>query len=506
VLYFNRNIENLMNTRHIIAVDQGTTSCRALVVSHGGEIKAVAQQEFRQIFPKPGWVEHDPEEISRVQMQMITEAMNRAGITSQEVEAIGITNQRETTVVWDRQTGKPLYNAIVWQDKRTADLCEEIKDQGWAEAINKRTGLVVDSYFSATKVMWILRQVPGARELAEKGQLAMGTIDTWLIWKMTGGNQHITDYSNASRTMLYNIYDLQWDEWILDRLQIPRAMLPAVKPSSYDFGHYEIDGVKIPIRGVAGDQQAALFGQQCLEPGQAKNTYGTGCFMLMQTGSKASPSHNGLLTTIAWGLDDQVYYALEGSVFIAGAAIQWLRDGLKLFEHASDSEDLALQAKADYDVYVVPAFAGLGAPYWDMYARGAIFGLTRDTTSAEITRATIDSLAYQTRDILQAMESDSGIRLDLLNVDGGATSNNYLMQFQADILGVPVVRPRVTETTAMGAAYLAGLHTGFWSRDEIARIRQIDRQFDPGMSDEQREARYQGWQKAVKRTLGWLKD
>lgn len=495
-----------MSNKYIVAVDQGTTSCRALVISHNGDIKAVAQQEFTQIFPHPGWVEHDAEEISQVQMEMVIEAMAKAGTTSHDIEAIGITNQRETTVVWNRSTGQPLYNAIVWQDKRTSDICEEIKEQGWADEITRRTGLVVDSYFSATKIMWILKHVPGARELAMQGQLAMGTIDTWLIWKMTGGNQHITDYSNASRTMLYNIYNLQWDEWILDRLQIPRSMLPAVKPSSFDFGHCEIDGVKIPIRGVAGDQQAALFGQQCLEPGMAKNTYGTGCFMLMQTGEKASPSKNGLLTTIAWGLDGKVYYALEGSVFIAGAAIQWLRDGVKLFEKAADSEALALQAKADYDVYVVPAFAGLGAPYWDMYARGAIFGLTRDTTAAEITRATIDSLAYQTKDILQAMESDSGISLDRLNVDGGATANNYLMQFQADILGVPVVRPKVTETTAMGAAYLAGLHTGYWSKEEIARVRQIDRQFDPQMEAAQRESMYRGWKKAVKRTLGWMKD
>ena len=495
-----------MSNKYILAIDQGTTSCRALVVAHSGEIVATAQQEFTQIFPKPGWVEHDPEEIVNVQMQMVRDALAKAGISSHEVEAIGITNQRETTVVWDKSNGKPVYNAIVWQDKRTADLCEQIKSKGWADEFKHRTGLVVDSYFSATKVMWILDHVPGARDLAVRGQLAMGTIDTWLIWKMTGGNQHITDYSNASRTMLYNIYGLDWDEWIIDRLAIPRSMLPAVKPSSFDFGHYEIDGVKIPIRGVAGDQQAALFGQQCLEPGMAKNTYGTGCFMLMQTGERAATSNNGLLTTIAWGLDDKVCYALEGSVFIAGAAIQWLRDGLHFFQSASESENRALQATAGHGVYVVPAFAGLGAPYWDMYARGAIFGLTRDTTSAEITQATLDSLAYQTKDILEAMQSDSGIKLDLLNVDGGATSNNYLMQFQADILGVPVVRPKVTETTAMGAAYLAGLHTRFWSKEQIAEVRTIDRQFVPQMSEQQRIEYYKGWKKAVKRTLGWMKD
>jgi glycerol kinase len=495
-----------MSNKYILALDQGTTSCRVLVVAHSGDIVATAQQEFTQIFPKPGWVEHDAEEIVRVQLQMVRDAMTQAGITSHQVEAIGITNQRETTVVWDKSTGKPIYNAIVWQDKRTANLCEQIKTKGWADELNRRTGLVVDSYFSATKVMWILEHVPGARKLANAGQLAMGTVDTWLIWKMTKGNQHITDYSNASRTMLYNIYELEWDEWILDRLEIPRSMLPAVKPSSFDFGHFEIDEVKIPIRGVAGDQQAALFGQQCLDPGMAKNTYGTGCFMLMQTGEKASASNNGLLTTIAWGLDGKVFYALEGSVFIAGAAIQWLRDGLQFFQSAAESEGSALGAVADHGVYVVPAFAGLGAPYWDMYARGAIFGLTRDTTSAEITRATLDSLAYQTKDILEAMQSDSGIKLDQLHVDGGATTNNYLMQFQADILGVPVVRPKVTETTAMGAAYLAGLHTGFWSKEEIAKVRAIDREFLPQMAEQQRIDYYKGWKKAVKRTLGWMKD
>lgn len=495
-----------MSEKFIISIDQGTTSCRALIIDHAGTIRAVAQQEFTQIFPEPGWVEHDPEEISEVQLRMVRNAMREAGVNSTQIDSIGITNQRETTVVWDKNTGKPLYNAIVWQDKRTAAICEEIKAKGWGEMISGKTGLVVDSYFSASKLIWILRHVPGAKELASQGQLAMGTIDTWLIWKMTGGNQHITDYSNASRTMLYNIFKLEWDQEILDVLEIPRSLLPAVKPSSFDFGHYELDGVKIPIRGVAGDQQAALFGQQCLEPGMAKNTYGTGCFMLMQTGETAARSRNGLLTTIAWGLDGKVQYALEGSVFIAGAAIQWLRDGLQLFQTASESEALAGRAKPDHGVYMVPAFAGMGAPYWDMYARGAIFGLTRDTTKAEITRATLESLAYQTRDILTAMEHDSGIALDQLNVDGGATANTYLMQFQADILGVPVIRPRVTETTAMGAAYLAGLDTGFWTKEQISQIREIERAFDPGMGEEERNRRYQGWQKAVKRTLGWLQD
>ena len=492
--------------KYVVAIDQGTTSCRALVIAANGDIISIAQEEFTQIFPQPGWVEHDPMEIIEVQQRMIKLAVEKARITSDQIDSIGITNQRETTVVWNKENGKPIHNAIVWQDKRTADICEQIKAKGWSEELNRKTGLVVDSYFSATKIMWILDHVDGARSLAESGQLAMGTMDTWLIWNLTGGNQFITDYSNASRTMLFNIHDLRWDDWILERLNIPRSMLPAAKPSSYDFGHFELDGIKIPIRGVAGDQQAALFGQQCLEPGSAKNTYGTGCFMLMQTGEKASQSRNGLLTTIAWGLNDKVYYALEGSVFIAGAAVQWLRDGLKLFSQASESEQLAQSAQQDHGIFVVPAFSGLGAPYWDMYARGAIFGLTRDAGIPEITRATLDSLAYQTKDILQAMQSDSGITLDQLNVDGGATNNNYLMQFQADILNVPVIRPKVTETTAMGAAYLAGLHTGFWTLDDISKIRKIDRSFTPTMDEQSRRALYAGWQKAVKRTSGWLTD
>ncbi|NND31200.1 MAG: glycerol kinase GlpK, partial [Saprospiraceae bacterium] len=375
--------------KYVVAVDQGTTSCRALVIAANGDIVSTAQEEFTQIFPKPGWVEHDAEEIVSVQERMIREAVDKARITSDQIDSVGITNQRETTVVWNKETGKPVYNAIVWQDKRTAHICEQIKSNGWSEEINVKTGLVVDSYFSATKIMWILEHVEGARALADKGLLAMGTMDTWLIHNLTGGNQFVTDYSNASRTMLYNIYELEWDEWILDQLQIPRSMLPAVKPSSYDFGHYELDGIKIPIRGVAGDQQAALFGQQCLTPGMAKNTYGTGCFMLMQTGEEAAHSKNGLLTTIAWGLNGKVYYALEGSVFIAGAAVQWLRDGLKLFAQASESEQLAQTAQQDHGIFVVPAFSGLGAPYWDMYARGAIFGLTRDAGIPEITRATL---------------------------------------------------------------------------------------------------------------------
>ncbi len=495
-----------MSSQYILALDQGTTSCRTLLFNESGQIEATSQQEFTQFFPKPGWVEHDPEEIWSVQLDMIRKVLQQSGISATQVSGIGLTNQRETTVVWNKKTGKPLYNAIVWQDKRTAHICEKIKAEGWEDEIRSRTGLVVDSYFSATKVMWILDNVTGARELARSGELAFGTIDTWLIWKMTGGNQFVTDYSNASRTMLYNIHNLEWDQWILDNLDIPRSMLPASKPSSFDFGHFEINEVKIPIRGVAGDQQAALFGQQCLDPGEAKNTYGTGCFMLMQTGEEASISKNGLLTTIAWGIDDKVYYALEGSVFIAGAAVQWLRDGLKVIDDAAQSETLANQVDKDHDVYVVPAFAGLGAPYWDMYARGAIFGLTRDTGRAELVQATLHSLAYQTRDILEAMQGDSGIVLEGLNVDGGATANNYLMQFQADILGTDVVRPAVTETTAMGAAFLAGLSTGFWTKDELSRVRIVDRVFSPGITDEKREELYRGWKKAINRTKGWIEE
>ena len=495
-----------MNEQFILSIDQGTTSCRALLIDHAGTIQAVAQQEFTQIFPRPGWVEHDAEEILTTQLKMMQDVMSQAGITPAQIAGIGITNQRETTVIWDRRTGKPIYNAIVWQDKRTADICEEIKTAGWEKEIRDKTGLVIDSYFSATKVMWCLRQVEGAAELAAAGHLAMGTIDSWLIWHLTDGQSHVTDYSNASRTMLYNIYNLSWDEDLCKKLQIPMQMLPEVRPSSGIFGHYRMQDTNIPIAGVAGDQQAALFGQQCLTPGSAKNTYGTGCFMLMQTGETAAKSQNGLLTTIAWGKDDKVYYALEGSVFIAGAAVQWLRDGLKLFDDAAKSEALAQGANPDHGVYMVPAFAGLGAPYWDMYARGAIFGLTRDSGQAEITAATLHSLAYQTRDILEAMQQDSGIQLDQLNVDGGATANNYLMQFQADILNVEVARPTVTETTAMGAAYLAGLAVEFWTSEEIAQVRAIDRTFQPGMEEDKRQRLYSGWQKAVERTKGWSKD
>ncbi len=489
--------------KYVLAIDQGTTSCRALLVNHGGEIVNVAQEEFTQIFPKPGWVEHDPKEILEKQLKMIKEVISIDQVSAHDITSIGITNQRETTVVWDKDSGDPIYNAIVWQDKRTAPICEDIKKQGWDKAVREDTGLVVDSYFSATKIMWILNQVEGAREKAEDGKLICGTIDTWLIWNMTGGEAFVTDYSNASRTMIYNINNLDWDRNLCQNFRIPMSMLPEVKPSSYVYGHYQMEGHSIPIAGVAGDQQAALFGQQCIQPGMAKNTYGTGCFMLMQTGENPSKSENGLLTTIAWGKDEKVFYALEGSVFIAGAAIQWLRDGLQIIEHAADSEQLAQKAIDQHGVYVVPAFAGLGAPYWDMYARGAIFGLTRDTGRAEITQATLHSLAYQTRDILEAMQQDSGIQLDRLNVDGGATSNNYLMQFQADILNVPVERPVITETTAMGAAFLAGLATGFWSDDQVGKVRKVDRSFNPEMDSSLRNKYYDGWRKAVSRAQKW---
>ncbi|MDH3649994.1 MAG: glycerol kinase GlpK [Saprospiraceae bacterium] len=495
-----------MGEKYVLALDQGTTSCRALLVNHEGAITGVAQKEFSQIFPKPGWVEHDPQEILDVQMQMVKEVLESNAVDAANINSIGITNQRETTVVWDKETGKAIYNAIVWQDKRTASICEKIKSRGLENEVRERTGLVVDSYFSATKVMWILDQVEGARQMAKEGRLICGTIDSWLIWNMTGGSSFVTDYSNASRTMLYNIYQLKWDEQLCQEFNVPISMLPAVQPSSHTFGSYQLLGHSIPIAGVAGDQQAALFGQQCLEPGMAKNTYGTGCFMLMQTGEKAPQSQNGLLTTIAWGKDNKVYYALEGSIFIAGAAVQWLRDALQILDHAADSEQLAKEAIKDHGVYVVPAFAGLGAPYWDMYARGAIFGLTRDTGRAEITEATLHSLAFQTRDVLEAMQQDSGLELDQLNVDGGATANNYLMQFQADILNVEVIRPKVTETTAMGAAFLAGLATEFWTDEQLSQVRKIDRIFSPSMTEERRSSYYQGWKKAVARTQGWQID
>lgn len=491
--------------QYILALDQGTTSSRAILFDKDGSIKATEQKEFTQIFPKPGWVEHNAEEIWSTQLEVAQEVLQKNGVTADQIAAIGITNQRETTVLWDRRTGKPIYNAIVWQDRRTAGICDQLKANGHEKYIRENTGLVVDAYFSGTKVKWLLDQVPGARDKAGKGELCFGTIDSWLIWKLTGGTTHVTDYSNASRTLLYNIFQLDWDPHLLEILNVPASLLPEVKPSSEIYGETKADlfGAPIAIGGIAGDQQAALFGQACLTPGMAKNTYGTGCFMLMNTGKEAVHSKNGLLTTIAWGLDGEVHYALEGSVFIAGAAIQWLRDGLKLIDESPDSEYYAMKAPTTDGVYVVPAFAGLGAPYWDMYARGAIFGLTRGTTKAHLIRATLESLAYQTKDVLEAMEQDSGVALTTLRVDGGASANNLLMQFQSDILGVEVERPSIIETTALGAAYLAGLASGFWTRAEIEKKWQLDHRFQPHMQASERNELYKGWKKAVERTMGW---
>ncbi|AFK85520.1 MULTISPECIES: glycerol kinase GlpK [Thermoanaerobacterium] len=493
-------------SKYIMALDQGTTSSRAIIFDHSGNIVASLNKEFTQIYPNPGWVEHDPMEILDSQIEVAKAVLEKTGIKAEEIAAIGITNQRETTVVWDKNTGKPVYNAIVWQCRRTAPICDEIKSNGFDKEILKKTGLVVDAYFSGTKIKWILDNVEGAREKAENGDLYFGNIDSWLIWNLTGGKAHVTDYSNASRTMLFNIYELKWDKDILEYLDIPESMLPDVKPSSYVYGYTDksIFGVEIPIAGDAGDQQAALFGQTCYDKGMAKNTYGTGCFMLMNTGEKAVPSKNGLLTTIAWGIDDKVEYALEGSIFIAGAAIQWLRDELKIIDNSPQSEEYAQRVSDTNGVYVVPAFVGLGAPYWDMYARGAILGLTRGVKREHIIRATLESLAYQTRDVLEAMQDDSGIKLSALKVDGGASANNFLMQFQADILGVPVDRPTVIETTALGASYLAGIATGFWSgREEVAKNWGVDRHFEPNMDDETREKLYAGWKKAVERSMNW---
>ncbi len=490
--------------KYIIALDQGTTSSRAVLIDEMGAINGIAQQEFTQIFPQSGWVEHDPNEIWNTQLGVLQRVLLENKISAKSIAAIGITNQRETTVVWDKNTGEPIYNAIVWQDKRTAFICEDLKTKGLADYVKENTGLVIDSYFSGTKIKWILDQVAGARHRAERGELLFGTIDTWLIWKLTGGKCHVTDYSNASRTMVFNIKSLKWDDRLLKELNIPTAMMPEVKPSAADFGTWSFEGVSIPIAGVAGDQQAALFGQACFEPGMAKNTYGTGCFMLMNTGSKIQHSKNGLITTIAWGLEGKVEYALEGSVFIAGAAVQWLRDSMHLIDQSKDSEYFAAKALGSNEVYVVPAFAGLGAPYWDMYARGAIFGLTRDTGKDHIIKATLESLAYQTKDILNAMQEDAGVTLKSLKVDGGACANNVLMQFQSDILGTEVERPVVIESTAMGAAYLAGIHIGLWKKEDIARKRQIQKTFTPQMSETDRAKLYKGWLKAVERTKGWV--
>ncbi len=496
-------------SKYIMALDSGTTSNRCILFDHSGNICSVAQKEFTQIFPQPGWVEHDADEIFSTQLEVARQALSNVGATAGDIAAIGITNQRETTIVWNKYTGRPVHNAIVWQCRRTAPYCDHLRDIGLVDTIREKTGLVIDPYFSGTKLRWILEQVPGAREQAERGELLFGTVETWLIWKLTKGKVHVTDYSNASRTMLFNIHTLKWDEEILARLNIPASMLPTPKPSSCIYGstNPEFFGAAIPIAGAAGDQQAALFGQTCWQPGESKVTYGTGAFLLMNTGSTPIHSRNGLVTTIAWGIDNTVTYALEGSIFIAGAAIQWLRDELRFIESAADSEYMAQKVKDTNGCYVVPAFTGLGAPYWDAYARGAIVGLTRGVNKYHIVRATLDSMAYQTNDVLRAMQADSGITLTALKVDGGASANNYLVQTQADISGAPVLRPHCVETTAMGAAYLAGYAVGYWTT--MADIRQnwaVDRNFEPQISRQEREKRVKGWKKAVRCTLDWAKD
>jgi glycerol kinase len=487
--------------KYILSIDQGTTSSRAIIFNHEGQLVHSSQKEFTQIFPNPGWVEHNANEIWGSVLSVIAACFSESGIKPEQIAGIGITNQRETTVVWNKETSEPVYHAIVWQSRQTSAICEELKANGYNDVFSDKTGLLIDAYFSGTKVKWILDHVEGARERAEKGELLFGTIDTWLIWKLSGGKVHITDYSNASRTLMFNIHDLKWDDALLEILTVPKAMLPDVKPSSEVYGYTEENlffGQKIPIAGVAGDQQAALFGQACFREGMAKNTYGTGCFMLMNTGDKAVRSEQGLLTTIAWGLNGKVEYALEGSIFVAGSAIQWLRDGLRMLKTAKDSEVYASKVNSTDGVYIVPAFVGLGTPYWDSEVRGAAFGLTRGTSKEHFIRATLESLAYQTKDVLSAMESDSGIQLKTLRVDGGAVSNNFLMSFQSDILNVPVERPTIKETTALGAAYLAGLAVGYWKdQQEISTQWSIDHTFEPTMNELERDRLYNGWKKAV---------
>ncbi len=494
--------------KYVLSFDAGTTSSRAIIFNKKGEIISVAQKEFKQMYPKAGWVEHDPMEIWASQSGVAREVLEMSAIRPEQIAAIGITNQRETTIVWDKNTGKPVYNAIVWQCRRTASYCEKLKEEGWTEKIKDKTGLVVDAYFSGTKIAWILDNVEGAREKAERGELLFGTVDTWLVWNLTRGKVHVTDYSNASRTMLYNIKELKWDDEILERLNIPKSMLPEVRNSSEVYGHTDTGtygGAKIPIAGIAGDQQAALFGQNCFEPGMVKNTYGTGCFVLMNTGEDMIQSKNGLLTTIAWGIDGKVHYALEGSVFIAGAAIQWLRDELRLVYDSPQSEYYANKIEDTDGLVVVPAFTGLGAPYWDMYARGGIFGITRGTKREHLVRATLESLAYQSKDVIDAMQEDAGLPLAYLRVDGGASANNFLMQFQADMLNTQVHRPKTLETTALGAAYLAGLAVGYWKDlEEISEEFAIDKEFLPEMSEEKRAKNYKYWKKAVERSMDWV--
>ena len=495
--------------QYIMALDSGTTSNRCILFNHAGEVCSIAQKEFTQIFPQPGWVEHDADEIFSTQLEVARQAMANIGATAADIAAIGITNQRETTIVWNKTTGRPICNAIVWQCRRTAEYCDSLSKQGLVDTIRQKTGLVIDPYFSGTKIRWILENIPGARALAENGELLFGTVETWLIWKLSGGKVHVTDYSNASRTMLFNINTLQWDEEILQLLDIPVSMLPKAVPSSGIYGQTaaQFFGAPIPIAGAAGDQQAALFGQACFDPGDSKCTYGTGAFLLMNTGETPIFSRNGLVTTIAWGLDGKVNYALEGSIFVAGAAIQWLRDQLRFIESAVDSEYMAQKVSDTNGCYVVPAFTGLGAPHWDAYARGSILGLTRGVNKYHIIRATLDSIVYQTNDVLSAMESDSGIALSALKVDGGASANNYLMQTQADISNAPVLRPACVETTAMGAAYLAGLAVGYWAgTEEIRKNWCVDRRFAPNIPDSLRQKRIRGWKKAVDCSLGWVKD
>ena len=491
--------------KYVLALDQGTTSSRALLFDAEGSIRTVAQQEFDQIFPRPGWVEHNPEQIVSSQITVATQALAKAGASAADVAAIGIANQRETAIVWNRETGEPVHNAIVWQDRRTADFCEQLRNDGHASVIQQRTGLLIDAYFSGSKIAWILDNVPGTRKLAEAGKLAFGTVDSWLIWKLTQGKVHATDVSNASRTMVFNIHSLEWDRELLDRLQIPSAIMPDVRSSSEIYG--DVRGVpaleKIPIAGIAGDQQAALFGQQCCQPGMTKNTYGTGCFMLQNTGKRAVPSSNQLVTTVAWKIKDATEYALEGSVFVGGAVVQWLRDGLGIIRNSQEVEPLAKSVPDNGGVYFVPAFVGLGAPHWDSYARGSIFGITRGTAVGHIARAAVESIAYQVADLLDAMRRDSGDAVKELRVDGGAAANDSLMQFQADILGVPVVRPAVTETTAMGAAYLAGLAVGFWRSGLEALAAGKSRRFEPQMPSSQAQSLRDRWNEAVSRSKAW---
>ncbi|KQL39722.1 glycerol kinase [Bacillus sp. FJAT-25509] len=490
--------------KYILSLDQGTTSSRAILFNKDGKIVHVAQKEFTQHFPKPGWVEHNAQEIWGSILAVIATCLSEADVKPEQIAGIGITNQRETTVVWDKTTGRPIYNAIVWQSRQTSEICDDLKEKGHGEVVHEKTGLLIDAYFSGTKVKWILDNVEGAREKADRGELLFGTIDTWLVWKLSGGNVHVTDYSNASRTLMYNIHELRWDDELLEILTVPKSMLPEVRSSSEVYGHtvdYHFFGQNVPIAGIAGDQQAALFGQACFGEGMAKNTYGTGCFMLMNTGEKAVKSNHGLLTTIAWGLNGKVEYALEGSIFVAGSAIQWLRDGMRMFKDASNSEEYATRVESTDGVYIVPAFVGLGTPYWDSEVRGAVFGLTRGTTKEHFIRATLEALAYQTKDVLCAMEADSGIELKTLRVDGGAVKNNFLMQFQSDLLDVPVERPEVNETTALGAAYLAGLAVGYWENQEtISKQWNMDKRFKPEMQDEKREELYSGWKKAIEAT------